>query len=86
MSAIDSIKIRLEHGGFTGLYAPSGECGCALDDLAPCGNCTKDNAGWINGCVPGHLHHDPRSGHGHEWAISRSKTPMSAQDFADMDI
>jgi hypothetical protein len=81
MTTIQRIKIRLEQGGFDGLYA-SGECGCLNAELAPCGSCETDAAGWINGCSPGYRHSDPRPGHGADWAISGSKVPLSADDFA----
>ena len=34
-----------------------------------------------NGCEPGRRHDDPRPGRDGEWAISSSKTPMTAEDF-----
>lgn len=80
MTTTAIIKIKLEQGGFGGLYV-SRECGCLKEDLAPCGSCEPDEAGWINGCKPGQRHDDPRPGHEGEWAISSSKTSMTAEDF-----
>lgn len=85
MSITNIIKIKLEQGGFDGLYV-SGECGCLKDDLAPCGSCESDDAGWINGCEPGYRHDDPRPGHVVEWAISGSKIAMTADDFRAMGV
>lgn len=85
MPTLSAIKIKLEQSGFDGLYM-SGECGCLKDDLAPCGSCESDDAGWINGCVPGYQHNDPRPGHANEWAISGSKLPMVAEDFDALGI
>ena len=78
---IQPIKIKLEKDGYDGLYL-AGECGCLNNDLAPCGSCDKDDAGWINGCEPGYRHDDQRPGHKADWAISGSKQPMTADDFA----
>lgn len=80
MTTTAVIKIKLELGGFDGLYIP-GECGCLKSDLAPCGDCEADDAGWINGCEPGYRHDDSRPGHSADWAISSSKLPMTAEDF-----
>lgn len=80
MSLISTIKSKLEHSGFDGLHV-AGECACLKDDLAPCGSCNADDAGWINGCEPGYRHNDPRPGRGNEWVISGSKLPMTAEDF-----
>ena len=78
-----SVRIKLEQSGFDGLYVP-GECACLLDDLAPCGSVQADRDGWINGCVPGHRHNDPRPGHEHEWVLMGSKEAPSAEDFERM--
>lgn len=85
MSDTSVIKMKLEHSGFGGLYVP-GECGCLKEDLAPCGSYDPDDAGWINGCEPGHRHSDPRPGHEGEWAIGGSKTPMMAEDFDALGV
>ena len=31
----------LKHHGFDGLLSPRGDCGCVLDNLAPCGGIKK---------------------------------------------
>lgn len=80
MPTTNPIKIKLEQGGFGGLYVP-GQCACIKDDIAPCGSCEPDDAGWINGCEPGYRHDDPRPGHKGEWAIGCSKTPMTDEEF-----
>jgi hypothetical protein len=54
-SVIDLVKQGLRAGGFDGLLSDDGECGCEVDDLAPCteilGSCV---AGWrVAGCDPG---------------------------------
>jgi len=74
------IKLKLEQGGFDGLYAP-GVCACLKEDLAPCGSLELDDSGWINECRPGFRHNDLRPGHESEWAVSDSKTPMTGEDF-----
>lgn len=85
MSTISAIKIKLEQGGFAGLYV-AGECGCIKEDLAPCGQRDPDDAGWINGCEPGYRHDDPRPGRKNDWAISGSKLPMTVEDFDGLGI
>lgn len=85
MATIKSIRLKLERGGYDGLYA-AGECACLNAELAPCGSCDADDEGWINGCRPGYRHDDPRPGHAGEWAIGSSKAPMVADDFASMNI
>lgn len=84
MSDLRNIRIKLDRAGFDGLYV-SGECACLKEDLAPCGQCDADNAGWINGCKPGWRHKDPRPGRKEGWAISGSITPMTADDFEVID-
>ena len=71
------IAVKLEAGGFTGLYAP-GCCACELGDLAPCGSVEEHDDGWINGCRPGHKHVDPRSG---EFMLTASKDTPTAAAF-----
>jgi hypothetical protein len=82
---IEQIRVRLEIQGYDGLYV-GGECACLKDDLAPCGSCDPDDAGWINGCEPGYKQDDPRPGYAGEWAMCRQKEPMCAEDFAAMNI
>ena len=78
--SLDEIKERLKAQGFGGLYAP-GDCVCGLDDLAPCGECSKDDGEeWINGCEAGYKHADPRSKFG-DWILSGSKEPPTPEEF-----
>ena len=77
------IKDRLEAEGYSGLYCESsGECACCTDDLAPCGMVEKIDSDdeWINSCVPGYKHVDPRS-HDGEWVVSRKKEPPTEEEF-----
>lgn len=39
MIALDLLKKALIEMGADGLCNPMEECGCGLDDLAPCGDC-----------------------------------------------
>jgi len=48
VSVEDVIKRYLEESDFDGLYNEVGECGCRIDDLAPCGNLSLN-------CVFGYL-------------------------------
>ena len=36
MNVYDMIREYLERNGYNGLVSDDGECGCVLDDLAPC--------------------------------------------------
>jgi len=77
MGTLESIKVKLIQQGYSGLYC-DGECGCVVDDLAPCGECEQDDEGWINHCEPGHKHIDPRNG---EFIISPRSTPPTPEEF-----
>lgn len=69
---------KLAAAGFSGLYR-DGECGCTVDDLAPCGDAHKDEGEeWINGCDAGYKHTDPRCG---DFVVSQSKEPPTAEEF-----
>lgn len=77
---IDEVKVRLVAAGYDGLYCP-GECACALDDLAPCGERHKeDGEEWINGCEAGYKHVDPRSKF-EDWVLSGSKDAPTPDEF-----
>jgi len=81
MTTLGAIKIKLQEHQFDGLYVP-GECGCLKEDLAPCGSCDPDDAGWINDCKPGYKLQDPRPGKtADDWAICSQREPMVADDF-----
>lgn len=45
----DIVTAFLKAHGYDGLYSSFGECGCKLDDLAPCGD------GDIMNCEPGYV-------------------------------
>lgn len=77
---LKEVKDRLKAEGFGGLYVP-GECGCSLDDLAPCGSCEKEaGEDYINGCEAAYKHVDPRSATG-EYILSGTKTPPTPMEF-----
>jgi len=48
MNLRDMAKRWLVVRGYEGLYHPSGECACRLEDLMPCGEPSPD-------CSPGYL-------------------------------
>lgn len=67
---IDMVAKYLKKNGFDGLYS-DGECGCLLEDLAPCGNLLGD-------CKPGFKHEateetERRKSDGYDWFISPSE-------------
>lgn len=83
--SLEEVKKKLLANGFSGLYFP-GECGCGVDNLAPCGSCTReDGEEYINGCEPGHKHLDPRPGHKElgDFVVTSSATPPSGDEFDD---
>ena len=72
-TVIEIVKAGLTSGGFDGLVAEGGECGCELSDLAPCG-------GDFSSCIAGFKHMDPRPGHENDWAIwPRQRTPTQEE-------
>lgn len=77
---LESVKAKLKEQGYGGLYYP-GECGCGLDDLAPCGECRQEEGKeYINGCEPGYKHVDPRSKFG-DWILSVSNEMPTEEEF-----
>ncbi len=70
---------RLTTEGYSGLYVP-GECGCHVGDFAICGVTREDEAGYINGCKPGHLIRDP-SGKTPDWIIHGTVKVMTQEQF-----
>lgn len=78
--SLAEVRQKLLAEGFTGLIYP-GECACGLDDLAPCGECQKEEGEeYINGCDGAYKHVDPRSDH-RDWVISTSKEPPTPAEF-----
>lgn len=58
------VQAQLQANGFSGLYAPTDHCGCSIGDLAPCGECSRENGEqYMNRCKPGYKHLDPRPSH-----------------------
>ncbi len=45
----EMVRAYLDGMGFDGLYSADAECGCKLDDLAPCGEMSPE-------CAAGYLH------------------------------
>lgn len=78
---IADIKLRLVAAGYDGLLYP-GECGCCIDDLAPCEACTKNDPDelWINGCEAGYKHIDTRNSLGF-FVITRTKELPTPEEF-----
>jgi hypothetical protein len=59
MDVIDIIREYLEKNGYDGLYNSDLECGCEVDDLAPCDNVGHDcAAGYKYPCVCGDHDYD----------------------------
>lgn len=78
---LQEVRDRLKSGGFTGLYYP-GECACTLDDLAPCGECQRDEGEeFINDCEPGHSHIDPEDPTFD--IVSAGKEPPTTEQWID---
>ena len=49
------VRLHLTANGFEGLVSEDSECGCTLDDLAPCGEMKAD-------CAAGHRIQQPPGG------------------------
>lgn len=64
--------------GYDGLVRLDGECGCTVDDLAPCG---QDFAS----CRPAYKHTDPRPGRQKIWLMCVSKEPPPITAFESVD-
>ncbi len=63
MTVRDIIAAAIVEGGWDGLYSPSGECACFLDDLAPCGEPQADCRVGVRAPCP------PECGE-HDWHIT----------------
>ena len=46
------LQAYLRVNGFDGFYNRDGECGCSVDDMMPCGECSGE-------CAPGYLVETP---------------------------
>lgn len=78
MRVIEILKAKLDADGFGGLVADGGECGCELDDLAPCGN-------EFSMCKAGYKHLDPRPENVNGWAIWEKKEPPSDEQWEEVE-
>lgn len=65
MKVIEIVKAHLVREGFDGLVQTDAQCGCLLDDLAPCGGVGHD-------CEAGYRGAD-LDGNPGDWAIYRTK-------------
>jgi len=77
-TVIEIVRAHLKAEGFGGLVADGAECGCELDDLAPCG-------GDISRCEAGYKHTDPRGGDPQAWAIWRQKEPPTDEQWEGVE-
>lgn len=83
---IETLKQRLTHQGFDGLYCTTRACSCQVQDLMHCGRRPLTTDGEIAGCKPGYKHFDPRD---HElygrrfkdWAIFPSKNEPAFEEW-----
>lgn len=66
MTCKDIIVAYLKTNGYDGLFSEYGECGCALDDLMPCGEYGRD-------CQPGYRVPCPRECGDHNFHIQAEK-------------
>lgn len=83
---IEDVRRILKERGCTGLLL-SGMCGCHVDDLVPCGEfgVEQDGDELPNGCIPGHLHRDPRPGKEREWGVFLSPEPPTTEQWERLD-
>ena len=71
---IDIIRDYLKTNGYDGLFHDS-DCGCKIDDLAPCGECMDD-------CEPGYLYPAPNGGE-FDWYIVPVKPELDERKGKD---
>ena len=84
INLIADVSNRLRGRGFGGLFSRAGRCGCAVGDLAPCGETQKECCEeFINGCQAGYKHLDPRPGHVEygDFVITDQKDPPGEDEF-----
>lgn len=81
---LEEVREKLKANGYSGLYYP-GECGCGIDDLAPCGEC-QEGGEYVNDCKPGYKHLDPRPDHAKfgDYVVTADKNPPEGDDFDSM--
>lgn len=77
-TVIEIVKAHLVAEGFDGLVSEDSFCGCALDDLVPCG---ED----CSGCRGGYRHFDPRSLGGESWAMWGQKEPPTLDQWSTVE-
>ena len=83
--SLDDVKAKLKGHGYGGLYCP-GECGCTLDDLAPCGECTQeDNEDYINGCDPGYVFYKQDSSALNFWMVRGTNQEPSREEWVQLE-
>lgn len=70
IEVLDAVKTAIIDGGFDGLCHLDDECGCLVDDLAPCGNISEH-------CVLGYRG-APIAGSMGTWAIYETKEAAEA--------
>jgi hypothetical protein len=76
---IEKIKVKLIDGGFSGLSC-DGECGCLIEDLAPCGElCQEEGEDYINGCDGGHVFYDPDRLE--LWVVKKTNVPPTDAEW-----
>lgn len=64
-TVLEIVRAFLVAGGYDGLYSP-GECGCLVDDLAPCISIQPD-------CIAGYRCACPADCGDHDWHIGPEK-------------
>lgn len=69
--SIQMVAEWLKANNYDGLYV-SGECGCLLDDLAPCGE-------YCSECTPGYKLPDNE---GYDFMVGEQPSPATVSDIA----
>lgn len=71
-TVIEIVSEHLRTIGADGLVCPDAECGCKLDDMAPCG-------GNFSACQPGYLS-EPRDPWLDDWTMWTTKERAEAEN------
>ena len=80
---LKQIRAKLKKGGFTGLYIPD-ECGCSIDDLAPCGECQRDDGEeFINGCKGGYAFQNPQPKFSHDAMVKGVNQAPTTEEWEE---